>query len=93
MYNFQDLSLAKPIIEKRFTKNPSASLSGMFKFLRRHSKFSAFGDYPIISIILSTLKEMNIRITKIQFLYGCRLSQEIKGQKTLLRCLWETYSL
>lgn len=54
-YQFQDLSLARSIIEKMIAKK--RRLKTVFTFLRNEARWSAIGDYPLISYICSVAKK------------------------------------
>lgn len=74
---FQDLSLAIPKIERKFNKNPRRSISSTFRHLRKQNTFSFFGDYPILSIILNTIINININPSRHQAIYALNQSQEL----------------
>lgn len=74
---FQDLSLAIPKIQRRYTNNPHRSISATFRFLRKRYSFSFFGDYPILSIIFRTILELNISPSRYQTIYAFNQSEEL----------------
>lgn len=86
-HNYQDLERAKSISIKQFNKNPNASISALFRRLRKDKRFSLMGDYPIISTVLRTRHELGLRTDKTKLLYATRQSEELKGKKKLLNCL------
>lgn len=83
----QDLNVTIPRIQKHFTKYPSASISAMFRSLRKSPNMSFFGDYPIVSTIVTTMQSMGIPVKKSSLKRACRQSEELKGQKLLLNHL------
>lgn len=84
----QDLSNAKPKIEKHFRKRPGASISAMYRQLRHSPRYSLIGDYPILSLIVSTVSELGIVIKPLAVRRAMRLSPELKGQKLILTQLF-----
>lgn len=89
----QDLNIVIPKIQRHFKKNPNASISAMFRNLRKLSYLSFIGDYSILSIIVTTISEMGIVISKSALQYAARQSEELKGQTTLLRQLLNDHKL
>lgn len=87
---FQSLDKAEIIVKKHFRNYPKASVSAMFRKLRKDNRFSLIGDYPIISSILSNLEEMGIRRSKQQVFYATRQSDELKGKTIILASLFNS---
>lgn len=81
---FQALDWAVPKIEKRFRKNPNSSLSAIFRDLRKSLSLSLFGDYPIVSVIVGTLKRLGIKVARSKLRYALRQSEELKGKRDLV---------
>jgi len=75
---YQDLSLAKDRIIKKYMKNPNSSISAMFRSLRGKSYLSLIGDYPILATILNTTSALGIRQTRPQITYALNQSEELK---------------
>jgi hypothetical protein len=83
----QDLKTAIPLIQKHFSKYPTASISAMYRKLRSRKDLSSFGDYPIISIIVSTVLDMGLSIKRASLRRAFRQSSELKGKTLLLNQL------
>lgn len=83
----QDLESAKIKIQKHFAKYPQASISAMFRELRKSQSISMFGDYSIIRLIVSTMHELGIEVRKRPLQRAIQQSPELKGQKSLRRQL------
>src|SRR3989344_6784547 len=81
---FQDLNIAVPVIQKHFSKYPQASISFVFRKLRRRQSLSFFGDYPIISVVVITMREMGIPIKRRLLRKPFNQSEELRGQILLL---------
>ena len=75
---YQDLSLAKDRIIKRYMKNPNSSISAMFRSLRGKSYLSLIGDYPILATITNTISTLGIKLTRPQATYALNKSEELK---------------
>lgn len=86
-HSYQDLERAKNISIKQFKKNSNASISALFRRLRKDKRFSLIGDYPIISTVLQARHELGLKSDKNKLLYATRQSEELKGKKKLLDCL------
>lgn len=83
----QDLESVKPTIESHFRRYPNASVSAMFRRLRKSPRVSFFGDYPILSLIITTMNEHGIVAKKLAIQRVFWVSKELKGQRTILRQL------
>lgn len=81
---FQDLNIAIPVIQKHFSKNPNASICAIYKILRRRQSLCLFGDFPIISIIVTAMQDMGIPVRRRLLLKTFRQSEELKGKILLL---------
>src|SRR3989338_4677421 len=79
----QDLDSAKIKIQKHFSKYPSASISAMFRELRKSPSIFMFGDYSLIRLIVSTMQELGIEVRKRPLQRAIQQSPELKGQKSL----------
>lgn len=75
---FQNLEWAIPKIQKQFIKNPRKSISATFRFLRNHPRYTLIGDYPILSIIVDTIRKLGIKPFRRNLLYGLNSSEEFK---------------
>ncbi len=81
---FQDLNIAVPVIQKYFSKNPNASICAIYKMIRRRQSLSLFGDFPIISTIVTTMQEMEIPVRRRMLLKTFRQSEDLRGKILLL---------
>lgn len=81
---YQDLSLAKQKIEKVFEANRrkgsgAPSLSRIFKYLRKHPRFSLFGDYPLTSFAITTMQGLGVKIERTNIYRAFRYSDDYKN--------------
>lgn len=81
---FQDLAWAKHKIEKIFETNrrkgfDKPSLSRNFKDLRKHPRFSLFGDAPLISQAIQTMVKLGATINRTQVLHALKFGQDFQG--------------
>ena len=83
----QDLESVKPTIQSHFRRYPKASVSAMFRKLRKSPRVSLFGDYPILSLIITTMNELDIVAKKLAVQRVFWISEELKGQRIILRQL------
>src|SRR3990167_10472181 len=83
----QDLESAKIKIQKHFAKYPQASISTMFRGLRKSQTIIFFGDYALMRLIVVTMKEMGLEVRKRPLQRAIQQSPELKGQKSLPRQL------
>lgn len=83
----QDLESVKPTIESHFKRYPNASVSAMFRKLRKSPRVSFFGDYPILSLIITTMNELGIIAKKLAVRRVFWISEDLKGQRSVLRQL------
>lgn len=81
---FQDLNIAIPVIQKYFSKNPNASICAIYKTLRRRQSLSLFGDFPIISIIVTTMQDLGVPARRRLLLKTFKQSEELRGKILLL---------
>src|SRR3989344_5916303 len=79
----QDLDSAKIKIQKHFAKYPSASISAMFRGLRKSQSVIFFGDYALMRLIVVTMRELGIEVRKRPLQRAIQQSLELKGQKSL----------
>ena len=84
----QDLESTKIKIQKHFAKFPQASISFMYRDLRKSQKVIFFGDYPLMRLIIVTMKEMGIEVRKRPLQRAIQQSPELKGQKTISKQLF-----
>lgn len=84
-----DLESTKIKIQKRFAKYPKASISTMFRDLRKTQTLHFFGDYPLMRLIVVTMHELGIEVRKRPLQRAIQQSEELKGQKLLSRQLLE----
>ena len=75
---YQDLNQAKLIAEKLFLKNPRRSISATFRKLRNSNRFSFFGDYPILALIVNSINNLGINPSRQQIRYSLNQSEELK---------------
>lgn len=75
---YQDLSLTKNIIIKKYIKNPNSSVSAMLRSLRKKSYLSFIGDYPILATITNTISVLGINPSRPQIIYALNQSEELK---------------
>ena len=80
---FFNLNGARPLVTKRFTKNPRASVSAMFRALRKDTNFRYFGDFPIMSVIVESLNSLGIEVSRSALQFASRQSKELSGQSIL----------
>ena len=85
-----DLSRAKPIVKKHFEKHPKASISIMFRRLRNDKRFSGQGDYPIISVIVNTIRELGLEVERRKVFQALNQSLELKGKRIIIDTLFST---
>lgn len=83
----QDIDRHRPKVMKHFKKYPSASISAMFRHLRKSTRLSFFGDYLLIAFIVDVLQEMNVLIRRPQLLRTIRQSADLKGRKVVVAAL------
>lgn len=83
----QDLESVKPTITSHFKRYPNASVSAMFRKLRKSPRVSFFGDYPILSLIILTMNELGITAKKLAIQRVFWMSEELKGQRSVLHQL------
>lgn len=81
---FQDLNIAVPFIQKHFSKYPQASMSFVFRKLRDRQSLSFFGDYLLIAVIVTTIREMGIPVKRKMLRKTFNQSRELKGKISLL---------
>jgi len=81
---FQDLNIAVPVIQKHFSKYPQASISFVFRKLRRRQSLSFFGDYSLISVIVTTMRMMGIPVKRRMLRKTFNQSKELRGKISLL---------
>jgi len=79
------LEKAKKDVRRHFSKNPRASISAMYRNLRKDSSLSAYGDYVLFARIVNTLTDIGIVIKKKTLGYAMRQSPELKGKSILLK--------
>lgn len=84
---FQSLSWAEPRIKKIFENNHKRgeampSLSRIFKHLRKHPRFTLFGDYPLLSFAIKTMVNLGARIDRNKILRALRYSKDYKTLET-----------
>ena len=88
--NIITLERASKLIRDRFGKNPSSSISSMYRNLREDISFSSYGDYVLLSLIVDELTDIGVNITKKSLSYAARQSEELKGQTHVLEALINT---
>ena len=85
-----DLSRAKPIVKKHFEKHPKASISIMFRRLRNDKRFSGQGAYPIISVIVNTIRELGLEVERRKVFQAFQQSSELRGKRIIIDTLFST---
>lgn len=83
-----DLNKAKPIIAKHWKKHPRASIGVMFKRLRNDKRFSGVGDYPIISMIVGTIRELGLEVERRKVFQAFQQSPELRGKRIIIDTLF-----
>lgn len=76
---FCDLEWAIPKTQRLFIKNKNRSISATFRFFRKHSALSLIGDYPILAMIVNTIKDLKIPLKRNSLLYTFNQSTEFKN--------------
>jgi len=84
----QSLDNAQEKVLKHFKKHPTASISAMFKNLRKDDRISLIGDYPIISVIVTSMYALNLRVKRRNVFKALRQSQELKGKRVIINSLF-----
>jgi len=75
---YQELNQAILITEKLFLKNPRRSISATFRKLRNSNRFSFFGDYPILALIVNSINNLGINPSRQQIRYTFNQSEELR---------------
>lgn len=82
MDNLQDVSQAQGLIEKHIAKNRrrnvGASLSGLYRSLRRMPCFTFIGDYPLVWCVAKCAEKNGIPLKETTVLYLINQSKELK---------------
>lgn len=75
---FCDLEWAIPKIQRLFIKNRNRSISAAFRFFRNHSALFLIGDFPILAMIVNTIKDLKIPLKRANLFYALNQSTELK---------------
>lgn len=75
---YQDLEIAKNKIIKMYMRNQNRSISSTYRTLREKSYLSFFGDYPILSSIVTTIITIGIKPSRFQVTYALNQSDELR---------------
>lgn len=78
-----DLESTKERIKRHFTRHPQASISALFRGLRKSQNLYFIGDYPLMKLIVVTMHELGIEVRKRPLQRAIQQSSELKGQKIL----------
>lgn len=76
---YQDLEMAKNKIIKMYMRNPNRSISATYRTLRKKPYFSFFGDYPILSSIVTTIISIGLKPSRFQVTYALNQSGELQS--------------
>lgn len=52
----------------------------MYRKIRKSPRVSFFGDYPVMSLIVTTINDMGIKVGRSALRRACRQSKELKGK-------------
>ena len=86
--NIPSLDKAEVIVRKHFRKHPGASISVMFKHIRSDKRFSGQGDYPIISTIVNTMRELGLEVERRKVFQALHWSSELRGKRIIIDTLF-----
>ncbi|HZE86974.1 MAG TPA: hypothetical protein VE090_02085 [Methylomirabilota bacterium] len=91
---YQDLEATKGKVIKMYSKNPRRSIAATFRVLRLQQSISYVGDFPILSVIVKTIIDLDILPTRFQVTYALSQLEEMefnskKGKIELLNDLLE----
>ncbi len=73
---YQDLVATKGKVIKMYSKNPRRSIATAFRVLRLQQSISYVGDFPILSVIVKTIIELEIHPTRFQVTYALNQLEE-----------------
>ncbi|MEK7571660.1 MAG: hypothetical protein AAB553_05295 [Patescibacteria group bacterium] len=73
---YQDLVATKGKVIKMYSKNPRRSIAAAFRVLRLQQSISYVGDFPILSVIVKTIIELEIHPTRFQVTYALNQLEE-----------------
>lgn len=76
---YQDFEKAKNKITKMYMQNPKRSISATYRTLREKPYVSFFGDYPILSSIVTTIMSIGIELSRFQITYALNQSDELQS--------------
>ncbi len=76
---FQSPEWIIPKIQRDFTRNKNKSISATFRHYRNHKNLSLIGDYPILSTIVNTIKDIRIEIKRQNLFYAFNQSIELNS--------------
>ena len=66
------------LILTRFKNNKRASISAMFRKLKKHPH-NVWGDYPLIRLIIDTARGLGVKFTRKQIWHTITFSEELKS--------------
>lgn len=76
---YQDLNLATNKTIKMYMRNPHRSISATYRTLRKKSYVSFFGDYPILSAVVTAILNLGITPSRFQVNYALNQSNELQN--------------
>jgi len=74
---WHDLEAITPRIDKMFRDNPRRSVSAAFRVIRSSSASRAFGDYPILFLVVRTASSAGAHINREQIRRALCCSDEL----------------
>lgn len=74
----QDAEYAKKITQGLFKKNPRRSISAAYRYLRKNPKLTFIGDVIILFVLVHTVRDMGIPISRKRVLYALNILEEMK---------------
>ncbi|MFC1700378.1 hypothetical protein ACFLZ4_01900 [Patescibacteria group bacterium] len=84
---YYDLNEARPMIKRHFKRSKNASISAIFRKVKKDARFSVYADYPIASLITEVMNEMGIKTTKKKLVYALKDSKDLQGKSLLMKQL------
>lgn len=75
---YHDTEFIDETVKNLFTKNPNRSLSATFRKLRRFTKLSLIGDYPLLFRIIRVARSTGASVNRENIRYAFNQSEELK---------------
>lgn len=75
---YHDTEFIDETVKNLFTKNPNRSLSAAFRKLRRFTRLSLIGDYPLLFRIIRIARSTGTIINRENIRYAFNQSEELK---------------